>query len=59
RSFEFQDNNTKVLYNLLKTWYEENVYPTLRQLNDENKGDIRQIAELKIKEFEWLKQQLI
>ncbi|WP_333023497.1 hypothetical protein [Wolbachia endosymbiont of Pentidionis agamae] len=47
------------MYNSLKSWYEKNVYPILKQLNDENKNDIKKIAELKIKELEWLKQQLI
>ncbi len=58
RHFNFQDLNVRDLYRKVQNNFEDHIKPTLRNLNENNKEDIRKVSQLKIDEFNWFLSQL-
>lgn len=58
RSFQFTDQKLAHVFQELKSWFDGNAAPILRHASEDKVEDLRSIANVKIMEFEWLKDRL-
>ena len=58
RGFNFKDKNVENLYTNVRQNFEHNIKPKLQNLSQRREGDIREVARLKMEEFDWFLKQL-
>jgi radical SAM superfamily enzyme YgiQ (UPF0313 family) len=58
RHFRFTDPAVQTLSSSLTDWFETNALPILSDLSEQRSGDLTKLAELKIAEWRWLKEQV-